>query len=50
VFKDYENDMKEMTITQGMILIRLIDRETQNTSYDLIKEYRGKITVLSGKV
>jgi hypothetical protein len=44
VFKDYENDMKEMTITQGMILIRLIDRETQNTSYDLIKEYRGKIT------
>ena len=44
VFKDYENDMKEMTITQGMILIRLIDRETQNTSYDLIKQYRGKIT------
>jgi hypothetical protein len=44
VFKDYENDMKEMTVTQGMILIRLIDRETQNTSYDLIKEYRGKIT------
>jgi len=36
--------MKEMTVTQGMILIRLIDRETQNTSYDLIKEYRGKIT------
>jgi len=35
--------MREMTITQGRILIRLIDRETQNTSYDLIKEYRGKI-------
>ena len=44
IFKDYEGDMKEMTITQGRILIRLIDRETQNTSYDLIKEYRGKIT------
>jgi Domain of unknown function (DUF4294) len=43
VFKDYEGDMREMTITQGRILIRLIDRETQNTSYDLIKEYRGKI-------
>jgi hypothetical protein len=44
VFKDYEGDMQEMTITQGRILIRLIDRETENTSYDLIKEYRGKIS------
>jgi hypothetical protein len=42
VFHDYEGDMNEMTITQGRILIRLIDRETENTSYDLIKEYRGK--------
>jgi hypothetical protein len=44
VFKDYEGDMKDMTITQGRILIKLIDRETRNTSYELIKEYRGKIT------
>jgi hypothetical protein len=44
VFHDYEGDMNEMTITQGRILIRLIDRETENTSYDLIKEYRGKIS------
>jgi hypothetical protein len=44
VFKDYEGDMRDMTITQGRILIKLIDRETKNTSFDLIKEYRGKIT------
>lgn len=44
VFKDYEGDMRDLTITQGRILIKLIDRETQITSYDLIKEYRGKIT------
>jgi Domain of unknown function (DUF4294) len=44
VFKDYEGDMRDMTITQGRILIKLIDRETQNTSYDLIREYRGKLT------
>jgi hypothetical protein len=44
VFKDYEGDMQDMTITQGRILIKLIDRETQITSYNLIKEYRGKIT------
>ena len=44
VFHDYENDISQLTITQGKLLIRLIDRETQNTSYELIKEYRGKIS------
>jgi hypothetical protein len=44
VFHDYEGDMREMTITQGRILIRLIDRETSITSYELIKEYKGKIS------
>ena len=44
VFRDYEDDMRHMTITQGRILIKLIDRETENTSYELIKEYRGNIS------
>ena len=44
VFADYEDDIQQMTITQGKLLIKLIDRETQNTSYELIKEYRGKLT------
>jgi len=44
VFKDYEDDIRNMTITQGKILIRLIDRETSTTSYELIREYRGKIS------
>jgi hypothetical protein len=43
VFADYEGDIRDMTITQGRLLIKLIDRETQNTSYTLIKEYRGKL-------
>jgi hypothetical protein len=43
VFVDYEGDIRDMTITQGRLLIKLIDRETQNTSYTLIKEYRGKL-------
>lgn len=42
VFADYEGDIRDMTITQGRLLIKLIDRETQNTSYALIKDYRGK--------
>jgi Domain of unknown function (DUF4294) len=43
VFADYEGDIRDMTITQGRLLIKLIDRETQNTSYTLIKDYRGKL-------
>lgn len=44
VFGEYEDDVKDMTITQGKLLIRLIDRETANTSYDLIRQYRGSFS------
>lgn len=44
VFAEYEDDIRNMTITQGRLLIKLIDRETQNTSYVLIRDYRGKFT------
>ena len=43
VFAEYEGDIRDMTITQGRLLIKLIDRETQNTSYTLIKDYRGNL-------
>jgi hypothetical protein len=43
VFAEYESAIRDMTITQGRLLIKLIDRETLNTSYTLIKDYRGKI-------
>ena len=41
ILGEFEDDARSMTITQGRLLIKLIDRETQNTSYDLIKQYRG---------
>lgn len=41
VFREYEDDIRNMTITQGKLLLKLIYRETYNTSYDLIREYRG---------
>jgi len=41
LFGEYEDDVRGMTITQGRLLIKLIDRETYNTSYDLIRQYRG---------
>lgn len=44
VFGEYEDDMMDMTITQGRLLIKLIDRETRNTSYTLIRQYRGGLT------
>jgi hypothetical protein len=43
-FAEFEDDIQDMTITQGRLLIKLIDRETQNTSYALIREYRGRFT------
>ena len=43
VFAEYEGAVRDMTITQGRLLIKLIDRETLNTSYTIIKDYRGKI-------
>ncbi|MDD2381449.1 MAG: DUF4294 domain-containing protein, partial [Mariniphaga sp.] len=30
---EYKDDLKRMTITEGRLLIKLIDRETQRTSY-----------------
>jgi hypothetical protein len=37
----YTPTLKRMTVSQGKILLRLIDRETDKTSYDIVKEFRG---------
>jgi len=37
----YKDDLKKMTISEGKILIKLIDRETGRTSFTLIKDFRG---------
>jgi hypothetical protein len=42
----FEDDVKNMNEVQGEILIKLIDRETGSSSYDLIKEFRGGIRAL----
>jgi hypothetical protein len=41
ILKQYEEDLKSLTITQGRILIKLIDRETSETSYNVVKDLRG---------
>ncbi len=37
----YEPVLRKMTFSQGKLLIKLIDRETDRTSYELVKELRG---------
>jgi hypothetical protein len=37
----YGDELKKLTFSQGKILIKLIDRETGNTSFDLVKDLRG---------
>jgi len=39
----FEKDLKKLTVTQGRILIKLIDRETGSTSFALVKELRGSL-------
>jgi len=41
---NYTEDMKKLTVTQGKILIKLVYRETGETSYDIVEFYRGKFT------
>lgn len=37
-------ELRDLTFTQGKILIKLIDRETKATSYTLLKDLRGGFT------
>jgi hypothetical protein len=39
--KDFEDQIKNLSVNQGKVFIKLIDRETGHTSYELVKELRG---------
>ncbi len=41
IIRQYQEELKDLTITQGRILIKLVDRETSQTSYEVVKELRG---------
>lgn len=42
--EDYGDDLRKLTFSQGHILLKLIDRETGDTSYELVEELRGKFS------
>lgn len=37
----FNKEVKNLTISQGEILIKLVDRETGNSSYDLVRDLKG---------
>ena len=38
---EFEAEVKGLTMSQGKVLVKLIDRETGRSSYSLVKELRG---------
>ncbi len=41
IVRKYRPVLEQMTFSQGKILIKLIDRETERTSYQILKQFRG---------
>jgi hypothetical protein len=41
--KMFNTEIKELTITQGQILTKLIDREVGRTTYEIVKETQGGV-------
>ena len=40
----FYSEIKNLTITQGEILIKLVNRETGNSTYDMLKEVKGGLS------
>lgn len=41
LYSQYEDQFRHMTASQGQMLMKLIDRESGKTSYNVIKQYKG---------
>lgn len=46
LFAKHENELRRLTISEGRYLMLLIDRETGNTSYSVIKEVKGGVPAI----
>ncbi len=42
--KQFSDELKNLSVNQGKILMKLIDRETGKTTYHIVKEMRGNFT------
>ena len=39
----YKDELKKMSVSDGRLLIKLVDRETSRTIYTLVKDFRGDV-------
>lgn len=44
LFQEFEKPLRRLTVSQGRLLIKLIDRETGSTSYTIIRQLKGRFS------
>src|SRR5437868_5570867 len=44
--KQFMDDLKNMTVSQGKLLLKLIHRETGKSTWDIMQNYRGGLETL----
>jgi hypothetical protein len=44
LMNQFEKDLRNMTVSEGVILVKLIDRQTGETGYQLLQELKGKFS------
>jgi hypothetical protein len=44
LMNQFEKDLRSMTVSEGVILVKLIDRQTGETGYELLRELKGKFS------
>ena len=44
--EEFEQDLVNLTFSQGRLLIKLVDRETGNTTYEVLKEWKGGVSAI----
>lgn len=42
--EEFGSELSDLSISQAVILIKLVDRQTGNTSYEILQDYRGYFT------
>ena len=43
IFDVFEGQMRKLTVSQGALIMKLVDREVGKSSYDVIRGYKSKI-------
>ncbi len=46
IIDEFKEQLENLSVTQGKLLIKLIHRETGNTTYEILKKYRGSASTM----